>query len=932
MKKSVKRFVSLAVVLVLIMTLLPVAFAAEESRGKEFVAGKDNFFYLDQAGAYDALSFDYKTAGAGELAVIIRGSTWSSFYGDFRLTESGEKVDYDGITTEVLADGYIHATFDLAALQRTGCVNNRDKAPADIALIDIYNWTTVGGYIDNIQATKNEVIRGESFSAGVGKFFTFENAAYETISFEYKLMGQGDMAVILRDAENWPSKTYGDYRFTTTGLKYDYPAYCAGITCEPLDDGYILVTMDLAQLGRSGLADNRNTAPVNVGVLDIYSWTDVDGYIDNIQYLGHVHNFENGICAGCGELESAFLVLTKDEQVNLSLTEDLYVDLNGFTLTGTIATNGFKVYGIDSTTDEYVCNSMGYFNCVDAQGNVVVPVSNHKTDVSGAVRRYLTISTEAGYTFHRFYLGITKQTLRPAVTGVGYKAVFYGDEMVKAAMDTKDAYGYTLYLEGKSEHIASMTSDSFTSGKELALRVQNFDVENHSETNLYASVWMNLNSERISSTECSMTLRNLVETINDKYADLTGSQLAAVKEMITTNAVMQTWDVENLLKEEAESRGQAFEAGKDNYFTFEAGTWDVLTFDYKTNGEGEVALIIRGSQWTKFYGDFRLTAAGEKVDYDGIATEMLDDGYIRVTVEPALLGRTNCANDRSNAPEDIALIDIYNWSTVGGYIDNIQVSNKEPESVVRGQAFEAGKDNYFTFEAGAWDVLTFDYKTNGEGEVALIIRGSQWTKFYGDFRLTAAGEKVDYDGIATEMLDDGYIRVTVEPALLGRTNCANDRSNAPEDIALIDIYNWSTVGGYIDNIQISNNEYEDVVRGQTFEAAKDNYFTFTAGAWNTLSFDYKTDGAGELAVILRGSNWTSFYGDFRLTEAGEKVDYAGITVVKLSDGYLRVTFDIAALQRSVCVNNRDGAPGDLALIDIYNWSTVGGYIDNIQFS
>jgi len=370
-------------------------------------------------------------------------------------------------------------------------------------------------------------------------------------------------------------------------------------------------------------------------------------------------------------------------------------------------------------------------------------------------------------------------------------------------MDTKDAYGYTLYLEGKSEHIASMTSDSFTSGKELALRVQNFDVENHSETNLYASVWMNLNSERISSTECSMTLRNLVETINDKYADLTGSQLAAVKEMITTNAVMQTWDVENLLKEEAESRGQAFEAGKDNYFTFEAGTWDVLTFDYKTNGEGEVALIIRGSQWTKFYGDFRLTAAGEKVDYDGIATEMLDDGYIRVTVEPALLGRTNCANDRSNAPEDIALIDIYNWSTVGGYIDNIQ---------------------------------------------------------------------------------------------------------------------------------ISNNEYEDVVRGQTFEAAKDNYFTFTAGAWNTLSFDYKTDGAGELAVILRGSNWTSFYGDFRLTEAGEKVDYAGITVVKLSDGYLRVTFDIAALQRSVCVNNRDGAPGDLALIDIYNWSTVGGYIDNIQFS
>ena len=35
-------------------------------------------------------------------------------------------------------------------VERTGCVNNRDTAPVDIALIDLYNWTTVNGYIDNI--------------------------------------------------------------------------------------------------------------------------------------------------------------------------------------------------------------------------------------------------------------------------------------------------------------------------------------------------------------------------------------------------------------------------------------------------------------------------------------------------------------------------------------------------------------------------------------------------------------------------------------------------------------------------------------------------------------------------------------------------------------------------------------------------------------
>ena len=120
------------------------------NRGKAFSAGVDNFFYLDTAGDYDTLSFDYKTDGSGEIAVIFRGSKWTTFYGDFRLTEKGEKVDYVGITTEVLEDGYIRATFNLKELQRSGCADNRNTAPVDVALIDLYNWTTVNGYIDNI--------------------------------------------------------------------------------------------------------------------------------------------------------------------------------------------------------------------------------------------------------------------------------------------------------------------------------------------------------------------------------------------------------------------------------------------------------------------------------------------------------------------------------------------------------------------------------------------------------------------------------------------------------------------------------------------------------------------------------------------------------------------------------------------------------------
>ena len=83
--------------------------------------------------------------------MILRGSKWSTYYGDYRLTNMGEKVDYDGVSVQRLDDGYIRVTFDIAALQRSGCVDNRNNAPVDISLIDMFNWTTVGGYIDNIQ-------------------------------------------------------------------------------------------------------------------------------------------------------------------------------------------------------------------------------------------------------------------------------------------------------------------------------------------------------------------------------------------------------------------------------------------------------------------------------------------------------------------------------------------------------------------------------------------------------------------------------------------------------------------------------------------------------------------------------------------------------------------------------------------------------------
>ena len=778
-------------------------------RGKAFTAGKDTYFYLDEPGAWDYVSFEYKIEGTGELAAILRGTTWTTYYGDFRLTAAGEKQDYPGVTTEVLEDGYVRVTFDIAQLNRSGCVDNRNNAPVDIKLIDIFGaWTTAEGYIDNIQVWNKEiVIRGEPFTAGKDTFFYLDQAGdYETLSFDYWTEGAGEVAVIMRGSQ-W-SKFYGDFRLTEKGEKVDY----AGITTEVLEDGYIRVTFDIPALQRSGCANNRDGAPVDIKLIDIYNWTTVNGYIDNIQYVAHVHSYESVVTeatpyaqgytthtCSCGDsyvdsytdyVVPGYLVLTDNASVNWTLNQDLYVDLNGHNLTGTINTNGYKVYGMDSATNAYSADNMGIFSCVDAQGNAIVPQPFYNTEDA----KYMTIAGEGGYSFHRYYVGITAVSLAPSVTGFGYKAAFFGDAMVQAQVKS---VGYDLWL---TEDIVVSRNVDFKNS--VTLRLKNFDAVNYGNIPVNAKATMTLvDGTVLEGGVQSWSLQQMVETINADYTAYSAAQVAAVKAMIKANPVMENWQVENLVKEVI--RGKAFTAGKDTYFTVEAGNWDTLSFEYKTEGAGEVVAILRGSAWgVKYYGEYRFTESGEKVDYAGVSTEMLDDGYIRVTFDVSALGRTGCVDNLDSAPADIALIDIFNWTTVNGYIDNIQVSKEEKEEVIRGTEFTGGVDKFMYLDKNATEIVTFDYKLTTAGDIHVILRAPDWNGFYGDFEFNAAGEAIDYAGISCQPLEDGYIRVTMTLAELNRTGCVNNRDSAPASVGIFDLYQWGTASGYVDNIQL----------------------------------------------------------------------------------------------------------------------------------
>ncbi len=260
------------------------------------------------------------------------------------------------------------------------------------------------------------------------------------------------------------------------------------------------------------------------------------------------HSYENGICTQCGEVGDSYVVLTDDTYADWSLKQDLYLDMNGCDLNGVIRTNGYRVYGLDSATDDYDCSVMGSFYCSDADGTTVVPEAFVKTEtaVTGSVRRYMTIIVDDCYTFHRFYLGITHVSLKPNTAGFGYKALFCADEMVMEQLDAEKAFGYTLQLGNYAPVSADLPLENLASNEPITLRINNWNIEDYGETSLSARVFLNFRGgATICSSEYLTTLRQQVEDVNASYKNFKMAQLNSVRTLIEQHPIMKNWAVAN---------------------------------------------------------------------------------------------------------------------------------------------------------------------------------------------------------------------------------------------------------------------------------------------------------------------------------------------------------------------------------------------------
>lgn len=134
------------------------------------------------------------------------------------------------------------------------------------------------------------------------------------------------------------------------------------------------------------------------------------------------------------------------EDINIS-TRDIYLDLNGRTVTGDIsATNGHKLYGMDNTTDTYNGTNPGKI-VGKVNDTTIAPVfeTKLKPNTEYDSLRYVAIKNEDGteYTFHRFNISVTGYRFELAAPqcALFFIGKFQGDDAAKKHLTS---LGFTL--------------------------------------------------------------------------------------------------------------------------------------------------------------------------------------------------------------------------------------------------------------------------------------------------------------------------------------------------------------------------------------------------------------------------------------------------------------------------------------------------------
>ena len=141
-----------------------------------------------------------------------------------------------------------------------------------------------------------------------------------------------------------------------------------------------------------------------------------------------------------------YIKLLHNTTEDINITQDIYLDLNGRTVTGGITGNSGKLYGMDNTTDEYDGAKAGKI-VGKVNDTTIAPVFETKLKPNKEYDslRYVAIKNEDGteYTFHRFNISVTGYRFELAAPqcALFFIGKFQGDDAAKKYLSK---LGFTL--------------------------------------------------------------------------------------------------------------------------------------------------------------------------------------------------------------------------------------------------------------------------------------------------------------------------------------------------------------------------------------------------------------------------------------------------------------------------------------------------------
>ena len=275
--------------------------------------------------------------------------------------------------------------------------------------------------------------------------------------------------------------------------------------------------------------------------------------------------FEKAVAAySYSAQDPSFIRLLEDVDGDIMMTQNTYLDLNGYNVNGSAAAAmGKTLYCMDSKTDDYTVADGIYGKITGSVSANVVAVSENSV---GAMRDsynfgYIRVIDADGTSFHRVGSYVSKISLRPSEAGIYYTGNFCGDALVTGRVEeygialnafeepNKDnikANGSSICVvateawESERSMTGAMLSGIMKQSNSATVNAENADIV------IYGRAYIKIDGGYIFSDTVQFSLKQLVE-FADEYNLINGDGLTSMAQMYELYAeIMDKWNLPRL--------------------------------------------------------------------------------------------------------------------------------------------------------------------------------------------------------------------------------------------------------------------------------------------------------------------------------------------------------------------------------------------------